>query len=71
MGGDLPQAVAVLDVRDHGQAGRWNEEDLTTHTPAVLVRIPDLGRIDRDEFFESWWSAPGHEGQIPLPRLFP
>ena len=29
VGGELAQAVAVLDVRDHGQAGRWNEEDLT------------------------------------------
>ena len=28
MGDDLAQAVAVLDVRDHGQAGRWNKEDL-------------------------------------------
>ncbi len=29
VGGDLAQAVAMPDVRDHGQAGRWNEEDLT------------------------------------------
>ena len=36
---DLAQAVAVLDVPDHGQAGRWNEEDLTPGFRSVLAKL--------------------------------
>ena len=39
LGGDLAQAVAMLDVRDHGQAGRWNEEDLTPDLHEA-IRVP-------------------------------
>ena len=50
MGGDLAQAVAVLDVRGHGQAGRWNEDDLT---PGFRIRSPFQRRLFEREWVSS------------------